>query len=167
MEPQSGIKTWQWVVTVIVIIVLIIIGIFVFSGNETVTPVDNTQNTPTDTNNTIGLNRIVMNDQYPGNVVYLSSVQLEKTGWVSIHADNAGKLGEVIGSAKFEKGIAPGKVTLTKSTVEGGTYYAVLRFDDGDGIFNATKDLPVKDSKGNDIIRLFRVTESAGEMIKG
>ena len=43
MQPESGVKTWQWVVTAIVIIVLIIIGISVFSGK---TPAPRTQNTP-------------------------------------------------------------------------------------------------------------------------
>ena len=33
MQPSTGIKAWQWVVTVVVIIVIIIIGIWVF-GNK-------------------------------------------------------------------------------------------------------------------------------------
>lgn len=165
MESTGGIKAWQWIVTVIVIIVLIIIGILVFGGKDTSEVVDNT-NTTTPTT-TVGINRVVMSDQYPGNIVYLSSVQFENGGWVVIHKDNAGQPGAVIGQTYFEKGINPGRVTLTQSTVEGGTYYAMLHSDDGDKKFDAAKDLPLKDSAGNIIMKIFRAAASVGAEIKG
>jgi hypothetical protein len=170
MEPQAtGVKTWQWVVTAIVAIVLIIIGIMVFGGKNSVAPIDNDYNnsTTTDTSTTQEVNRIVMSDQYPGNVVYFSSIQLAKPGWVVIHKDNNGQPGDIIGSQWFEAGINPGKVTLKTSTTEGGIYYAELHSDDGDKIFNAAKDLPLKDSRGNIIMKLFRAAASAGAGIKG
>ncbi len=168
MEPSSGIKTWQWVVTVIVIIVLIIIGILVFGNDKGVT--DDTTATDTamtDTTASSELNRIVMGDQFPGNVVFVSSVMLENGGWVEIHADNNGQPGAYIGSQYFNKGINTGKITLTKPTVEGGLYYAMLHSDDGDKVFNAEKDLPLKDSKGNIIMKLFRAAASVGAGLKG
>ena len=165
MEPQNGVKSWQWVVTVIVIIVLIIIGFMVFGGKKT-----DTTMTPDQTTDQMAtskeVNRIVMSDQYPGNVVYLSSVQLAKAGWVEIHKDSNGTPGAYIGSAWFEAGINPGKVMLTQPTVEGGIYYAMLHSDDGDKKFDASKDLPLKDSKGNIIMKLFRASAAVGE-IKG
>jgi hypothetical protein len=167
MEPQAtGVKTWQWVVTAIVIIVLIIIGIMVFGGKSSEAPTDTNEPTPTDTT-AQEVNRIVMSDQYPGNVVYLSSVQLAKGGWVEIHKDNNGTPGEIIGSQYFEAGINPGKITLTKPTTEGGIYYAMLHSDDGDKKFDATKDLPLKDSRGNIVMKLFRAAASVGAGIKG
>lgn len=166
MEPQSGVKVWQWVVTVIVIIALIVIGIMVFSKDKsTDTVTDTTGTTPTTA--TAGVNRVVMSDQYPGNLVYLSSVQFEKGGWVVIHADNKGQPGAIIGQTYFDKGINPGRVTLTTATVEGGTYYAMLHSDDGDKKFDATKDLPLKDSNGNIIMKIFRAAASVGNEIKG
>lgn len=167
MEPQaSGVKTWQWVVTAIVIIILIIIGIMVFGGKSSEAPTDTNEPTPTDST-AQEVNRIVMSDQYPGNIVLISSVQLSKGGWVVIHADSNGTPGEIIGTQWFDAGINPGRITLTKATVEGGTYYTMLHSDDGDKVFNATKDLPLKDSRGNVIMKIFRAAASVGAGIKG
>lgn len=167
MEPQSGIKTWQWVVTVIVIVVLIIIGVMVF-GNKGTTPTETpVVENPTDTTASTEVNRIVMGDQFPGNVVFVSSVTLANGGWVEIHADNNGQPGAYIGSMYFGPGLNTGKITLTKPTVEGGLYYAMLHSDDGDQKFDATKDLPMKDSKGNIIMKVFHAAASVGAGLKG
>lgn len=167
MEPQSGIKTWQWVVTVIVIIVLIVVGILVFGSKGTQAPTVDDNNASTTDQTAGSVNRIVMSDQYPGNVVYLSSVQLANPGWVVIQADNNGQPGKIIGSAHFDAGINPGKVTLTQPTVENGTYYAVLYTDDGSGKFSASADQPLKDSKGNVIMKIFHASASVGADFKG
>jgi hypothetical protein len=125
------------------------------------------QGATTDQTSTLALNRIVMSDQYPGNVVYLSSVQVENPSWVAIQADNNGQPGEIIGSMHFATGINPGKITLTKPTVEGGTYYAVIYTDDGAAKFNATTDLPLKDANGNVIMHIFHASASADINLKG
>src|SRR4051812_24435682 len=136
MQPDSGIKTWQWVVTIIVIIVLIVIGIMVFGNKGVPAPTDTTSNTnPTTTQ---GSNSIVMSDQYPGNVVYLSSVQLQAPGWVAIQKDSSGAPGAIIGTVYVPSGISPAKVTVSQPVVDGGTYYAVLYSDNGDKKFDAT-----------------------------
>jgi hypothetical protein len=167
MEPQSGLRTWQWVVTAIVVIILIVIGVMVFGKDspEDETP-DNTNATST-VSNTPGVNAIVMSDQYPGNVVYLSSVQLSKAGWVEIHKDNKGQPGEIIGTAWVDAGVNPVKVTLTSPIVDGGTYYAMLHSDDGDKKFDAAKDLPLKDANGNVIMRIFKGSVNADQNTKG
>jgi hypothetical protein len=168
MEPATGVRTWQWVVTAIVIIVLIIIGIMVFGGKNTAAPTDIDNPNATSTGSASqDVNRIVMSDQYPGNVVYLSSVQLSKAGWVVIHKDNNGQPGDIIGSQYFEAGINPGRVNLTSVTVEGGRYYAMIHSDDGDKIFNAAKDLPLKDARGNVIMKIFNAAASVGAGLKG
>jgi hypothetical protein len=169
MEPNTtGVKTWQWVVTVIVIIVLIIIGVLVFGGKGSQAPTTNQTGLASSTDETTGaVNRISMTDQYPGNVVYLNSVQLEKPGWVVVQADNNGTPGAVIGSAHFDAGINPGKITLTKAMVDGSTYYAVIYTDDGKGTFNATTDQPLTDSIGNVVMHVFHATTAAGAGLKG
>lgn len=167
MEPTTnGIKTWQWVVTIIVIIVLIIVGISVFGNKSTPTP-SGEQLSNENVSNTGSINRIVMSDQYPGNVVYISSVQLSQPGWVAIAKDNGGQPGSIIGSAYFDKGINPGKVTLSESTVEGGTYYAIIYTDDGDRKFDVAKDQPLKDMNGNTIMKVFHASASASMELKG
>ncbi len=166
MESQEGIKTWQWVVTVIVIIVLIVIGVMVFGDKGTEVPVVTDDETPAVTDTT-AVNRIVMSDQYPGNVVYLSSVQVANPSWVVIQADNAGVPGKVLGQVRFEAGINPGKITLTQSMVDGGTYYAVLYTDVAGASFDITKNAPVKDAKGATIMKVFKASASVGVDFKG
>lgn len=166
METESGIKTWQWVVTVIVIIVLIVIGVMVF-GDKGEAPVTTDDETPVITDDASVVSRIVMSDQYPGNVVYLSSVQVANPSWVVIQTDNAGVPGKVIGSTRFDTGINPGKVTLTQPMVDGGTYYAVIYNDIAGASFDITKNTPVKDAKGQVIMKVFKASASVGADFKG
>jgi len=168
MEPQSGIRTWQWVVTVIVIIVLVIIGFMVFGGDDTEVTDTTDVTTTDDTTNQAGVNRVVMTDQYPGNVVYLSTVQVSDPSWVVIQADDNGKPGMVIGSAYFEEGINPGKITLTRPMIDGGTYYASI-YDDASGAtaFDIKVGKPVTDASGKDIIKVFKASSSVGAGLKG
>jgi hypothetical protein len=166
MQPDSGIKTWQWVVTVIVIIVLIVIGIMVFGKKGVQAPADDKTGAPV-TQTQGGSNSVVVSDQYPGNVVYLSSVQMQSPGWVEIHKDNAGQPGAIIGSVYAPAGISPAKVTVSQPIVDGATYYAMLHSDNGDQKFDAKTDLPLKDSNGNIIMRIFHGSVSAGANVKG
>ncbi len=164
MNPeQSGVKMWQWVVTVLVIVALIVLGYYMFKGDAVPVGPDGEK---IDNGLVAGgdVNRVVVTDQFPGNIVYLSSVQFTKPGFVAIHKDNSGQPGEVIGSQYFDKGINPGRITLTTSTVESGVYYAVMYTDDGDRIFDASKDMPIKDSAGNIIMKIFRATSSVTEI---
>jgi hypothetical protein len=160
MEPNtSGVKTWQWVITAIVVIALIVLGIFVFANRE-----DSAKNEDMTHDQTIGAgNRIVLTDQFPGNIVYVSTVELTKGGFVAIHKDDAGKPGAIIGTLYFEPGVRPGSVNLTEKTVEGGKYYAVLYTDDGDKKFDAVKDVPLTDSTGNPIMKMFKATVNLPE----
>jgi hypothetical protein len=165
MQPeQSGIKTWQWVVTVIVIIILIIIGIFVF-GNKTET---SSTNEPISSPTIEAGNGIVMSNQFPGNVVYISSVsQTADQGWIAIQKSNNGQPGAVIGYASVSAGTNPVKITLSQPTIDGGTYYAVMYTDDGDGKFDINKDQPLRDTDNNVIMHLFHASATANAEIKG
>jgi len=145
METTQGVATWQWVVSTVVVIALIVLGVYFFTGdNTTVTP--DVTNSPT--LNTTGANRLVVTDQSPGNIVFITTVQLAQPGFVNITTDIAGKPGEVIGTQAFEKGITVGKVNLTKSTLNGSTYHAVLYYADAkdtvllDKTFKALDNLP-------------------------
>ncbi len=166
MQPETGLRTWQWVVTAIVVIVLIVIGVMIFSKKSPSAPAA-TDETVATTDKSGNINTIIVSDQYPGNVVYVSSVQLAKGGWVEIHKDNAGQPGAIIGSAWVDAGVNPVKITVTSPIVDGSTYYAMLHSDDGDKKFDAAKDLPMKDSKGNIIMQIFHGSASAGSNVKG
>jgi len=169
MEPQSsGIKAWQWVVTVIVIIVLIVIGVMVFGNKGSQTAgTENPTATTTDNTGTTPINRVTMTDQYPGNVVYLSSVQADKPAWVVVQTDSNGTPGKVIGSVHVDAGINPGKVTLTQPMVDGATYYASMYSDDGSGKFDINADKVLMDANGSAITHVFKASTSVGAGLKG
>jgi len=168
MENTNGIKTWQWVVTAIVIVALIVVGIVVMSRDKTevndMDVVDITDNTNAPVSRTAN---IIVSDQYPGNVVYISSVTMEKAGWVVIHKNANGVPGAVIGSVYVTAGVGPAKVNLTESIVDGAMYYAMLHEDDGDKVFDANKDDPIKDARGNAIMKTFKASIAAGFEVKG
>lgn len=167
-ESSSGLRTWQWVVTAIVVIVLIVIGIMVFGGKKSsTTETPSTTGTSTTAMNQPGVNSIVMSDQYPGNVVYISSVTASDGAWVEIHKDDKGQPGAIIGSAWAPAGTNPVKITTSQPIVDGGTYYAMLHSDNGDKKFDPTTDLPLKDSNGNIVMRIFHGSASAGNSVKG
>ncbi len=168
MEQTNGIKTWQWIVTVVVIILLIVLGYKMFSGSSSAV-VSKTENVDTATSTATkvenaNLNRIMVSDQAPGNKVYISSVQLSAGGFVVVQKDNKGTPGDIMGDKYFERGIYPGQVSLTSPTAENGTYYAVIYSDDGDKKFDSKKDLPLKDSAGNVILKVFKVTSSPTDL---
>lgn len=155
MEQNSN-KSMVWIV--VVVIILIVLGIWFFSTRDgaSVTPTD--EETSEEMANTYG--RILIDDQFPGKVVYVSSATLPRNGFVVIHKDQAGKPGAVIGSRYFKKGTNPGTIDLSESTIEGGTYYAMLHGDeDANSTFDATKDLPLNDKSGNPVMRTFKVTK--------
>jgi hypothetical protein len=167
MQPDntSGIKPWQWIVTIIVIIIIVILGYWLFSRNSSSTtqPVTSTVTTPT-TPAATEANSVVVTDQYPGNVVYISSVRLAQPGFVVIQKDNGGTPGAVIGTQYFAAGINPGKITLTSPTVDGGLYYASLYSDSvGSQKFDITKDTLVQDSHGTAIIETFHALANIPE----
>ena len=168
MQPEntSGIKPWQWIVTIIVIIIIVILGIWLFSKNGSSTSsqtTTNTTNTPTTPASTEA-NSVVVTDQYPGNVVWVSSVRLASPGFVVIQKNNGGTPGAVIGTQYFAAGINPGKITLTSPTVDGGLYYASLYTDSvGNQQFDITKDMLVQDSHGTAIIETFHALANVPE----
>jgi hypothetical protein len=167
MQPEnSGIKPWQWVTTVIIIIVVVILGYWLFSnsgsnaGNQSAATGAASTTAPASTE----ANSLVVTDQYPGNVVYVSSVRLAAPGFVVIQSDSAGTPGKVIGMQYFAAGINPGKITLTSPTVDGGLYYASLYSDTvGNQSFDMTKDSLIVDSHGTSITETFHALANVPE----
>lgn len=111
-------------------------------------------------------NRLSVSDQFPGQLVYVASVTLQSPGFVVIHKIVNGAPGEIIGSAYFRSGSRPGQVELRSRTQEGVRYVAMLHSDDGDGRFDAAKDLPIKNSRGGIIMVEFTATKDLPE-VKG
>jgi hypothetical protein len=166
MQPENqGIKPWQWVVTIIVIVVIVILGYWLFSKSAAPSMENDMGSTTASTlPASTEANSIVVTDQYPGNVVYVSSVRLAAPGFVVIQSDNGGTPGAVIGVQYFAAGINPGKITLTSPDVDGGLYYASLYSDSvGNQTFDITNDAIIKDSHGTSIIETFHALANVPE----
>jgi hypothetical protein len=101
---------------------------------------------------------LVVPDQYPGAIVFVSQVKLKDGGWVVIYDDAGGRPGRVIGAGYFDKNATIGDINLSTLTEEGRTYYAMLQADNGDVNFNPALDLPLKDASGASLVVSFLVT---------
>lgn len=104
--------------------------------------------------------------QLPGEVVSIQEINVLQSGFVAIHTDNAGEPGALLGVSSL---LSPDTrtqifVPLTTSLVEGGTYFATLYYDDGDGVFEEQKDIPVVEPNSGIMLRapftVSRVTPS-------
>ena len=134
---------------------------------------------PTPTGDTSGLivgrNAIYVAEQAPSRTVLVAVARLEKPGFVVIHEDNAGPLrrsfneaskpGKILGTsgvlpAGETKNLTP--IALSRMTKDGETLYAMLHFDDGDGVFDPSKDKPAIDSISKEpVMMIFTVSTDA------
>ncbi len=105
-----------------------------------------------------GENAILVRDQKAGVVVNVELVTLENTGWVVIHEDNNGVLGNALGAQLFLAGVNSGTVDLLRGMETGKTYHAAIRQDDGDGAFDLSKDFLLSDGKGDPVQVSFTAT---------
>lgn len=102
-----------------------------------------------------GGNTIIVNNQSAGDSVVVQSVSFENSGWIAIHEERDSGIGNTLGAGWFPAGTSSGTIELLRSTVLGGTYYAVLHNDDGDKLYNYKIDTPLTDSNGNVIMVKF------------
>ena len=79
-------------------------------------------------------------DQIAGKEVFISRVEFKKAGWVAIQEDSDGQAGNILGAARFDAGVYQGTVKLLRATEAGMRYHATLWYDDGDDVFDHTKD---------------------------
>ncbi len=96
----------------------------------------------------------VMNQAAGLNVV-VDSVTLASSGWVAIHENQDGQPGNILGAQRFDAGTYSGAVELLRETVPGGSYYAMLHRDNGDGAFSPSSDAPVLGADGRAITAAF------------
>lgn len=111
----------------------------------------------------IGPNSIYVADQKPGRSMSVFQVQLEAPGFVVIHKDMSGAFGPIIGSTPLVQAGTTNQIALSlnEAITNGQQLYAMLHRDDGDGKFDAAKDLPVEDQFGNMMHMIFHVSEDA------
>jgi len=101
---------------------------------------------------TVGAFKVTVSDQPAGTSVALSNTASYPTndGWVAVHEIVGGNLGNALGAARYSvsEGLMPSVVELLRSTTSGETYMVVYHSDDGDRVFNLSKDTPVRTADG-------------------
>lgn len=104
-------------------------------------------------------NAVVVTDQQPGKVV-TGTVYLAAPGYLVIHDQSGAVLGS---SALLPAGQSNNiKVTLSHAVKDGEKLMAMLHSDtDGNGSFDASKDMPVQSKLGGAIQGSFQVSLSA------
>lgn len=112
-------------------------------------------------------NAIYVAEQAPSKTVSVAVARFEKPGFVVIHEDTNTAPGKILGvSGLLMAGEAKNslQIALSRSTVDEETIYAMLHFDDGDGVFDATKDRPVLDSvAGEPVMMIIVISKDAIE----
>jgi hypothetical protein len=91
-------------------------------------------------------------DQDSTDVVTLDA-ELVEPGWITIHFSMSGAPAEVVGTSRYlEAGIYEAMtISLSEDMLPGWRYIALLHVDNGDGIFDIEKDLPV--SVNGEVVR--------------
>lgn len=80
-----------------------------------------------------------------------------QTGWVVVHEDVNGDLGNALGAARYntEAGLTPTQVNLLRGTEAGMTYHVVFYSEDGDRRFDLRNDVPLVAADGGTIATTF------------
>lgn len=97
---------------------------------------------------------IVVPDQPAGVNVTLGEVEYPTAGgWVVVHEDRDGELGNALGAARFRasEGLVPTSVRLLRTTVAGMTYHVLLYSENGDKEFSLDSDLPLSTADGTPV----------------
>lgn len=149
-------KVW---VTIGVIVLVAVVAWLLFgagSGTDTMT----SQNT------------LTVSDQNPNAVaVVIDSATLSAPGFVVVHEDTDNAPGVVSGNSSLLTAGTHTNVSVIATTLPGRYYWAMLHADNGDGIFNASTDQPLKNAAGENVMARFQVKEAGlieGELdIKG
>lgn len=104
-----------------------------------------------------GDHAIYLVDQFSGeSVVLVGYAVFAKPGFITIRDDNNGMPGSIIGTSRLLSGRVEGERVKTTSNLQADrVYYAELVSDDGDELFDETKDLPVNDKEKSVVLMTF------------
>ncbi|TSD02713.1 MAG: hypothetical protein Athens071416_526 [Parcubacteria group bacterium Athens0714_16] len=108
----------------------------------------------------LGKDTIIVDNQPFGDSIIISKLDLKETVWVTIYEDANGEPGNILGAGVFDAGsFEKQEISLLRSTSGDSTYYVKLLKDDGDRVFDHTKDLSVKNiATKKDLITTFKTT---------
>ena len=111
---------------------------------------------------------IFVANQKPGRFVNVGRAALSKKGFVTIHQEEAGAPGAIIG---FSSPLNPVEsknlsVTLNRKSVVGESFYAMIHWDNSNGTFNPAEDAAATDKNGDIVMAKFMISASASEPIE-
>lgn len=110
-----------------------------------------------------GPNAVYAASQPPADSVVISQVVLERTGFVVIREEANGGPSQIVGASDLvhEGETTNVQVALPRETQEGEIFYAMLYEDNGNGIFDSTEDLALKDGQSKNISMKFQIDSNA------
>lgn len=113
-----------------------------------------------------GANTIYVADQRPGSFLIINLVKLNEDGYVVIHENIQGELGQIIGGTKIlSTGESAGvSASLIRPVSHGESLFAVIHEDSGDDIFSPNLDIPILDEEGNMVFMIFYIDQNAPEI---
>jgi hypothetical protein len=88
-------------------------------------------------------NAVTVTGQKAGNSIVIDEVSLQKPGYVVIHADDKGKPGAIVARSGLVSAGTKQDLVINYAAKAGTVYYVMLHSDNGDGKFDAAKDLPI------------------------
>lgn len=106
------------------------------------------------------INAIAASDQVAASTTQITSVSLVAPGYVAIHSDVNGVLGPIVTQSALLQAGTTANVIVPNPVVAETYYWAMLHTDDGDGVFDATKDVPTKDASGTVVMQRFEGTSA-------
>lgn len=110
-------------------------------------------------------NAILAENQTPGISAKINFASFPEGGYIVIHEEKNGAPGLILGSVSH---LLPGEskdleVMLSRKSVDKENLFAMLHKDNGDGVFKASDDSPIKDDEGNIVMMKFTIEEMAGK----
>lgn len=137
-------KKLGWIIVAAFIIGFAISWIVLGMGSATPEGGDSSATSTESISSPAGPNALSVANQVSGLTVAIDSVTLENSGWVAIHEERDGGLGNILGAAWIPEGTSENvSIDLLRATAAERSYYAVLHGDNGDRTFDYHIDLPL------------------------
>lgn len=101
-------------------------------------------------------NVISVTTQPSGDTVLVDAATLEADGWIVVHEEKNGLIGNALGAVRRDAGAYRAvEVPLLRATLPNARYWVVLYRDNGDRQFQFSDDTPLRDSAGTTIMKSF------------
>lgn len=103
-------------------------------------------------------NIINVDNQIVDESVRVKKAVLDQSGFIVVHKDSSGAPGQVIGTSNLlEPGDYSGiEIDLSEKIESGDKLYAMIRQDNGDGVFNSQEDNPITNEEDNIVFVRFK-----------